>query len=250
MPDRGTCKSCGAAILWAKTPAGKAMPLDAEPQKRIVLGRVTGEAHVLDTYVPHWATCPSAAQHRAPRPEAAKPRPCIVVVDTETTGLDPTAHEVIDVAAVLVDAGTFEVLAEAGGRCPLLRPDRAHPEALRVNGYTPEAWATARPLEEVLPEVLGLVARAEAWLGSNPGFDVDFVGAAAGEVGLSTPALPRLIDTAQLASGLGVRGPGRRPHSLDALCELYGVEGLGEAHTARADCFRALEVYRRLREVV
>lgn len=69
MPDPrpGTCSSCGAAILWAKTPQGKAMPLDAKPEKRVVLGRQTGEAHVLDTYLPHWASCPNAAQHRRPR---------------------------------------------------------------------------------------------------------------------------------------------------------------------------------------
>jgi len=67
-PRPGTCSSCGAAIVWVTTPAGKPMPLDAEPQKRVVLGRQTGLAHVLDTWTPHWATCPNADQHRRTRP--------------------------------------------------------------------------------------------------------------------------------------------------------------------------------------
>ena len=63
-PNPGTCSTCGAAILWVRTEGGKAMPLDAEPQKRVVLGARTGLAHVLDTYVSHFSTCPQAAQHR------------------------------------------------------------------------------------------------------------------------------------------------------------------------------------------
>ena len=31
MSDRGTCRSCGAPVLWVKTEARKAIPLDPEP---------------------------------------------------------------------------------------------------------------------------------------------------------------------------------------------------------------------------
>lgn len=81
------CKSCRAPILWAHTPAGARMPLDAEPVKdgNIQLGFVGGEemAIVLTNpadiagcqvdgiplYVSHFATCPNAAAHRrVPQP--------------------------------------------------------------------------------------------------------------------------------------------------------------------------------------
>ena len=58
------CSSCGAAILWVETPNGKMMPLDEKPEKRVVIGAKTGRAHVLDTYTPHWVTCPHADDHR------------------------------------------------------------------------------------------------------------------------------------------------------------------------------------------
>lgn len=78
------CSSCGAAIRWAKTPAGKAIPLDAEPASdgNIRLGLVGGEemAIVLSAadvagyqvdglalYKTHFATCPNAAAHRRAR---------------------------------------------------------------------------------------------------------------------------------------------------------------------------------------
>ncbi|MGH9158170.1 MAG: hypothetical protein ACRD1K_20570 [Acidimicrobiales bacterium] len=48
--------------------SGKAAPLDAKPEKRIVIveGEYPGSylADVLDTYVSHFATCPSASKFR------------------------------------------------------------------------------------------------------------------------------------------------------------------------------------------
>jgi hypothetical protein len=58
------CSSCGAAIVWAPTAKGKAMPLDLATEQRVIISRQTGLAHVVPAYTPHWATCPSADQHR------------------------------------------------------------------------------------------------------------------------------------------------------------------------------------------
>ncbi len=64
------CKSCKREILWAKTPNGRAMPLDpAEvnlcevqpgPDGLEIVRQVRG-------HVSHFATCPQAGQHRKPR---------------------------------------------------------------------------------------------------------------------------------------------------------------------------------------
>lgn len=81
------CKSCRAPIVWIKTKNGKNMPCDADAveyqenykgKSTIVTedGRVLkasiitpssgGFAPIIDGkgYIPHWATCPHAAQHR------------------------------------------------------------------------------------------------------------------------------------------------------------------------------------------
>lgn len=78
------CRSCNALIRWARTTAGKAMPLDPEPDLEhgnILLCLVGGEeiATVLTgnelassrarrdpLYFAHFATCPHAAEHRRP----------------------------------------------------------------------------------------------------------------------------------------------------------------------------------------
>ena len=62
------CRSCGAEIVWVRmVKSGKANPLDAKPEMRVVITTKIGEdqyAEVVATYVSHFATCPNAKQHR------------------------------------------------------------------------------------------------------------------------------------------------------------------------------------------
>ena len=68
----------------------------------------------------------------------------IIITDVETTGLDPGFHEIIDIGAIMVDHDLNEI-----ARIDVkIKPDHiynASPEALAINGYTPEAWVHAVP---------------------------------------------------------------------------------------------------------
>jgi len=63
------CRSCREPIVWARTPAGKLMPLDPTPTEQGNVEMVDGLAVVhhqptlTDTnlYMPHFATCPEGA---------------------------------------------------------------------------------------------------------------------------------------------------------------------------------------------
>lgn len=70
--DAGTCDSCGAAIVWAETTEKKRMPLDAAPERRMLVVHTPGGPHaqVVVVYRSHFATCPNADQHRKPRAAA------------------------------------------------------------------------------------------------------------------------------------------------------------------------------------
>lgn len=69
------CRSCAAPIRWVKTSGGKATPLDAEPVADGEWQIADGYAVQLGTslfaaperYRVHWATCPSASEHRRSR---------------------------------------------------------------------------------------------------------------------------------------------------------------------------------------
>ncbi len=65
MPGR-PCKACGAPLLFVKTEKGKTQVIDETTrEKRIVV--IDGVAHVMDTYLSHYATCPRAAEFRRNR---------------------------------------------------------------------------------------------------------------------------------------------------------------------------------------
>ena len=73
------CTGCGKPVIWTVTEKnGKRMPVDAQPQKRVVFLRnpsdpTTPVSRVVSTFTPHFATCPEAARFRKsippPRPE-------------------------------------------------------------------------------------------------------------------------------------------------------------------------------------
>lgn len=72
LPVR-SCRSCGAAVLWVTTTAGRLMPVDAEPVEGgnvEVLGNGTAVVHGQpelapgDRYVAHFVTCPQAETWR------------------------------------------------------------------------------------------------------------------------------------------------------------------------------------------
>ncbi len=62
QPQKGVCRSCKADILWIATLKGKAHPVD--PQKLTIYDE---EGAVRRGWITHFATCPSAAQHRKPK---------------------------------------------------------------------------------------------------------------------------------------------------------------------------------------
>lgn len=56
-----TCRSCGAEIRWVKIAgSGKAMPVDLEPLKVVVLRSEDVGWEVVTGYTSHFATCPDA----------------------------------------------------------------------------------------------------------------------------------------------------------------------------------------------
>jgi hypothetical protein len=68
-----TCGSCGAPIRWAKTVAGRNIPLDTEPVPGGLLYLDGDIARFVDNdttpldivrYDAHFASCPHADQHR------------------------------------------------------------------------------------------------------------------------------------------------------------------------------------------
>lgn len=182
----------------------------------------------------------------------------LVFVDTETTGLDRQADEVIELAALRVDWPSWTTESVYYQRFRPTRP--VSPEAAAVNGYTEEAWADApRITSEKIAAFVEFTDGAR-WVGSMPQFDYDFIESERETRSLRPWALAsrRLIDVGSLGAPLFFAGYGEKG-GLDELCTVLGVPpsslvslasgGRVGPHTAMGDALRTAEVFRRLMSV-
>ena len=171
---------------------------------------------------------------------ALKNRP-LIFIDVETTGLDPTQHEMIEVAAVVAypDKNVETPVFEAR-----IRPthiETASPRALEVNGYSEKDWADARPMEEVLPELVAFLEGAVIG-GQNTRFDVGFIHAALKHHGMDVRIDYHVIDVSTLAYEHLVP-LGLKRLNLAAICEFIGVDPEPDVHRALNGAMKALEIY-------
>ena len=159
-----------------------------------------------------------------------------IVLDTETTGLDPaTGDRVIEIAAIelsnLMPTGrAFHVL---------LDPERDVPEeSTRVHGFTAEMLRGKPRFTEEAEAFL-------AFLGDAPVIAHNAASTSASDAELARAGRPRL-DRARMVDSLALakkRFPGM-PNSLDALCRRLGVDNsMRTSHNALLDVRLLAQVY-------
>ncbi|MCC7166578.1 MAG: DNA polymerase III subunit epsilon [Rhodospirillales bacterium] len=161
-----------------------------------------------------------------------------IVLDTETTGLDPQAgHRIVEI-------GLVELLNHLPtGRTwqTYLNPERDMPdEAFRVHGLSRDFLAGHPLFAEQVADFLEFVGSDSRLVIHNAEFDMRFVNAELDRLGF--PALPmsRVVDTMTLARK---KFPGA-PASLDALCKRFDVDlAQRDKHGALLDAQLLARVY-------
>ncbi len=153
-----------------------------------------------------------------------------VVVDLESTGGNPAEAGITEIGAVKVRGG--EVMGEFQ---TLVNPAEPIPPFISVlTGITNAMVADAPRIESALPAFLDF-ARGSVLVAHNARFDLSFLKAAAGRVGIDWPAF-EVIDTLQLARHLVTRDETRN-HKLSSLATLFGADTVPDhraLHDARA----------------
>lgn len=164
-----------------------------------------------------------------------------VVLDTETTGIDPAkGHRVIELAALEL----VQRKLTGQKRHYYLQPDRViDPDAQRIHGISSEFLADKPRFWEVAPDFLEFIRDAELLI-HNAAFDVGFLNhelsLLAGDWGPVTRYCRGVVDTLHLARRLH---PGQK-NSLDALCKRYRIDNAARTlHGALLDTELLAEVY-------
>lgn len=163
-----------------------------------------------------------------------------IVLDTETTGLDPQqGHRVIEIGCVEI---RNRRLTGNHYHC-YLNPEREVDEAaIEVHGLTTDFLSDKPRFSQIEKEFLEFVAGAELVIHNAP-FDIGFLDH---ELRLTQPkhagmgSLCSVLDTLVLARE---KHPGQR-NNLDALCKRYGVDNTQrDLHGALLDAEILADVY-------
>jgi DNA polymerase III subunit epsilon len=163
-----------------------------------------------------------------------------IVIDTETTGLDPSnGHRIVEIGCVEL----FNAIPTGQIFHEYLDPERDMPEeAFRVHGLSPEFLAGKPKFAEIAERFLSFLGEA-ALIAHNAEFDIRFINAELSAHGHAAIAFERVVDTLTLARR---RHPGV-PNSLDALCQRYGIDASRRTkHGALLDAEILAEVYAEL----
>ncbi|BDG75199.1 DNA polymerase III subunit epsilon [Roseomonas fluvialis] len=160
-----------------------------------------------------------------------------IILDTETTGLDPLQGDrIIEVAAVEL----VNLLPTGAVFHRLVDPQRDIPaEATRIHGFTNGDLAGKPRFPEIIAELVAFLGDSPI-IAHNAPFDFGFLDAEFRRGGAPPLDRSRMIDSLALAKQ---RYPGM-PNSLDALCRRLGIDNsMRTAHNAILDCRLLAEVY-------
>ena len=162
-----------------------------------------------------------------------------IVLDTETTGLDPRqGHRIIEVAAIELNGRSISDRSFHR----YINPEREiDAGAAEVHGLTLERLQDEPKFAEIAPSLLEFIRGAELIIHNAP-FDVGFLNKELELAGLSplNTVCPAVTDTLKLAKELH---PGKK-NNLDALCDRYQVDNSRRTlHGALLDTELLAEVY-------
>ncbi len=163
-----------------------------------------------------------------------------IILDTETTGLEPEkGHRIIEIGALEMED---RQLTGKNFHC-YLNPEREIDDgALEVHGITLESLQDKPLFADIATDFLAFIEGAELVIHNAP-FDLGFLDYELSMAGHGTELLSggaRVLDTLELARDMH---PGQR-NNLDALCKRYEVDNSSRTlHGALLDAEILADVY-------
>jgi DNA polymerase III subunit epsilon len=159
-----------------------------------------------------------------------------VVLDTETTGLDPNdGHRIVEIACIELD----NQVPTGRSFQRWVNPERDMPaDALLVHGLTSDFLMRQPVFADIVDELMGFIG-TDPLVIHNAEFDLAFLNAELVRLGRPPIGSPH-VDTLSLARR---RFPGA-PASLDALCRRFSIDLSDRVtHGAEIDCALLAAVY-------
>jgi len=163
-----------------------------------------------------------------------------IVLDTETTGLEPKqGHRIIEIGCVEL----LDRRLTGNNFHQYLQPDREIDDAaVEVHGITTEFLADKPRFEDVADDFISYVDGAELIIHNAP-FDVGFLNAELERAGKKEGLLEQICTVTDTLVMARKKHPGQR-NSLDALCRRYEIDNSQrQLHGALLDSEILADVY-------
>ncbi len=165
----------------------------------------------------------------------------IALTDIETSGLDASVHEILELAVVVIDPQTLRPRDQYHTRVKPTNIRTGASRALEVAGYSPQAWRTALPLEDALETYAKKAARA-VFCSYNVFLAYSFLDAGFKTTGVEDPTDYHRLDLFTLAwSRLGMASL-----NFDQICKKLGITPEPKPRRAMEGALKQLEVLRAL----
>lgn len=186
----------------------------------------------------------------------------IVFFDVETSGTNPAAHEIIQIAAIAVESTTLTEMASFGPLRVKFEVDKADPDALKINHYDTKEWEGAVSQSEMVREFgkflrehasvdrvsrRGHAYRVAKVAGHNINrFDIPFLSETFRRFDEFCPIDFIGLDTLQLAVWHYFNDPDAPANlQLGTLCKYLDVDP-GKAHDAMSDVRATIQIAKRM----
>lgn len=154
----------------------------------------------------------------------------LVIVDTETTGVEKSIDRIVQIAAIRIEpSGLTEE------QCMLVNPGvPIPPEATAIHGIT-DARVAAEPKFPTVWAVMARLIKGADFCAYNAPFDLGMIEAECKRAGLPVYKPERVVDPLVIFRG-------RQPHTLKGAVEYYLLEEHAQAHDALGDAKATLDV--------
>lgn len=161
-----------------------------------------------------------------------------IILDTETTGLDPNAgHRIVEIGCVEL----INMVPTGAVYHQYINPERAMPqEAFAIHGLSTDFLSGHPTFQHIVTDFLDFIADDAEIVIHNASFDMKFLDWEIEKAGHPKIDRSRVVDTLLIARK---QNPGGR-NSLDALCKRYGINNSHrEYHGALLDSQLLADVY-------
>lgn len=166
-----------------------------------------------------------------------------VILDIETTGLDPKeGHRIVEFCALEM----INLQLTGKSLAFLCNPQRDIPdEVVKVHGITNEDITDKLTFQEHITDVINFISDTELIIHNAP-FDIKFIDAefARSDAGMVKEWVNSVVDTLVLAKEMY---PLPQRNTLDALCDRFNINrNIRKKHGAMIDCQLLHKVYLKL----